>query len=387
MSSEAATESKRNSAISTTSTNASGTGRKRKTHIGPWQLGATVGKGGTARVRKVKHKFTGQIGVAKIIPIAVAERARAISLANLVHSAEEGDPTLDFGKQIPLGLEREIAIMKLLKHPNIVKLYDVWENRSEIYVIMEYVEGGELFEYVADRTRLQEDVTVYLFRQIIWALKYCHGLNIHHRDLKPENILLDYNTMIVKLVDFGMAALQPEGNFLTTPCGSPHYAAPELLSNRPYDGSQADVWSAGVVLFVMLTGYPPFNFPQDNHGVVPEDHKLKGLFRAITRAEYRLPGALSDEAKDLIKKIFVPDPSKRINIDEVWDHPFIHKYDSVWGLDTLEPSNSMIELALAQDTWKPLRPKNIDREIFRALRTLWHSESDTVLTDRLCNDR
>jgi hypothetical protein len=132
ISSEAPTDNKRNSAISSTSTNASGTGRKRKTHIGPWQLGATVGKGGTARVRKVKHAVTGQIGVAKIIPIAVAERARAISLANLVHSAEKGDPTLDFGKQIPLGLEREIAIMKLLKHPNIVKLYDVWENRNEM---------------------------------------------------------------------------------------------------------------------------------------------------------------------------------------------------------------------------------------------------------------
>jgi hypothetical protein len=132
ISSEVPSESRRNSTISTTSTNASGTGRKRKTHIGPWQLGATVGKGGTARVRKVKHAVTGQFGVAKIIPVAVAERARAISLANLVHSAEKGDPTLDFGKQIPLGLEREIAIMKLLKHPNIVRLYDVWENRNEM---------------------------------------------------------------------------------------------------------------------------------------------------------------------------------------------------------------------------------------------------------------
>lgn len=125
-------ENKRNSAISTTSTNASGTPRKRKTHIGPWQLGSTVGKGGTARVRKVRHAVTGQTGVAKIIPIAVAERARAMSLANLVHSAEQGDPTLDFGKSIPLGLEREIAIMKLLQHPNIVRLYDVWENRNEM---------------------------------------------------------------------------------------------------------------------------------------------------------------------------------------------------------------------------------------------------------------
>ena len=132
ISSEAPSENKRNSTISTASTNASQGGRKRKQHVGPWLLGATVGKGGTARVRKVKHKFTGQLGVAKIIPVAVAERARAISLANLVDSAENGDPSLDFGRQIPLGLEREIAIMKLLKHPNIVRLYDVWENRNEM---------------------------------------------------------------------------------------------------------------------------------------------------------------------------------------------------------------------------------------------------------------
>lgn len=125
-------ESKRSSAISTASTNASSTPRKRKTHIGPWQLGSTVGKGGTARVRKVRHAETGQIGVAKIVPIAVAERARAMSLANLVLSAERGDPTLRCDRAIPLGLEREIAIMKLLNHPNIVRLYDVWENRNEM---------------------------------------------------------------------------------------------------------------------------------------------------------------------------------------------------------------------------------------------------------------
>jgi serine/threonine-protein kinase HSL1 (negative regulator of Swe1 kinase) len=203
---------------------------------------------------------------------------------------------------------------------------------------MEYVEGGELFEYVAERQRLQEDVTAYLFRQMIWALKYCHGLSIHHRDLKPENILLDYESMTVKLVDF-----------------------------------------------VMLTGYPPFNFPQDPHGLVAEDYKLKGLFQAISRANYRMPGALSREAQDLIRRIFVSDPSKRITIDEVWAHPFIHKYDGIWGLETLTASDSIIALASAQDNWKPLKPRHIDRDIFRALRTLWHSESDTALSGKLCS--
>jgi serine/threonine-protein kinase HSL1 (negative regulator of Swe1 kinase) len=125
-------DSKRNSAISQASTNASSSARRRKTHIGPWQLGQTVGKGGTARVREVRHSRTGQTAVAKIISKAIAEKARALSLANLVKCAERGDPSLKFNNAIPLGLEREIVIMKLLKHNNIVQLYDVWENRNEL---------------------------------------------------------------------------------------------------------------------------------------------------------------------------------------------------------------------------------------------------------------
>lgn len=127
-------DSKRDSQISQASTNASSTGRKRKTHIGPWQLGKTIGKGGCSRVRAVRHRFTGQYGAAKIISKSVAEKARALSLANLVKSAEEGDAGLVNGKAIPFGLEREIVIMKLLDHPNIVRLYDVWENRNELLV-------------------------------------------------------------------------------------------------------------------------------------------------------------------------------------------------------------------------------------------------------------
>jgi serine/threonine-protein kinase HSL1, negative regulator of Swe1 kinase len=124
--------SKRNSAVSTTSTNASGGARRRKTHIGPWQLGQTIGKGGTSRVRKVRHTITGEPAVAKIIPKAVADKNRSVSLANLVKCAEQGDPSLAVGKVIPFGLEREIVIMKLLNHRNIVRLFDVWENRNEL---------------------------------------------------------------------------------------------------------------------------------------------------------------------------------------------------------------------------------------------------------------
>ncbi len=124
--------SKRNSTMSTASTNTSGGARRRKTHIGPWQLGQTIGKGGTSRVRKVRHTITGESAVAKIIPKAVADKNRSMSLANLVKCAERGDPSLAVGKVIPFGLEREIVIMKLLNHRNIVRLFDVWENRNEL---------------------------------------------------------------------------------------------------------------------------------------------------------------------------------------------------------------------------------------------------------------
>jgi serine/threonine protein kinase len=377
--------SKRNSAVSTTSTNASGGARRRKTHIGPWQLGQTIGKGGTSRVRKVRHVVTGEPAVAKIIPKAVADKNRSMSLANLVKSAEQGDPSLAGGKVIPFGLEREIVIMKLLNHRNIVRLFDVWENRNELYLIMEYVEDGELFEYVAQQHRLNEREAVYFFRQIITALLYCHRISIHHRDLKPENILLNLNTLEVKLVDFGMAALQPHGSLLTTPCGSPHYAAPEVIQMKKYDGSKADVWSCGVILFVMLTGCPPFNFPLDPHNQIPEDKKLKTLFYSICRAEYKIPSNLSVEAKDLISRIFISKPENRISIEQLWHHPLLHKYDHDFGLTgiTMEAS---IGPGPVIENWECLTIKTIDCEIFRNLRTLWHDEKEEVLVQRLISE-
>ncbi|PVH99220.1 Pkinase-domain-containing protein [Periconia macrospinosa] len=368
-------DSKRDSEISNASTVSSSVGgRKRKTHIGPWQLGKTIGRGGCSRVRIVRHSATGQLGAAKIISKSMADKVRALSLANLAASAEN-DVTLFPGeKTIPFGLEREICIMKLLDHPNIVRLYDIWENRSEIYLIMEYVEGGELFGYLGEHGTLPEDVVVYIFRQIVAALIYCHRINIHHRDLKPENILLDRSTMNIKLVDFGMAALQPEGKKLTTPCGSPHYAAPEVIKTKPYDGGQADVWSCGVVLFVLLAGTPPFNYSGD-------ERDLRALFEAISRAEYQMPQDLSSEAKDLISRILITDPKQRITLKEIWNHPFLRKYDD-------DPSENLkLEYWVGPEPslqdWKPLSRSTIERDIMRYMRTLWHSETEEALVQRL----
>ncbi|KAJ4340006.1 serine/threonine-protein kinase gin4 [Ascochyta clinopodiicola] len=369
--------SKRNSTISNASTNASNTNRRRKTHIGPWQLGRTIGRGGCSRVRLVRHSMTGQYGAAKIISKTTAEKVRALSLANLIQSAEQ-DPTLySDGKVIPFGLEREICIMKLLDHPNIVRLYDIWENRDEIYLIMEYVKDGELFSYIHEQGGLIEIHVVHIFRQIIAALIYCHRISIHHRDLKPENILLERDTLTVKLVDFGMAALQPAGKKLTTPCGSPHYAAPEVIKTTAYDGAKADVWSCGVILYVLLTGTPPFNYSGD-------DRDLKYLFKAIEKGEYVLPDTLSREAADLIKRILIPDPTRRVGLEDIWNHPFLHKYSK--DLKFVGENTSVNHWTGPLPTiasWENLERTTINREILRYLRTLWHSEKEEVIVQRL----
>lgn len=370
-------KSKRDSEISNAST-ASGSGRK--SYVGRWQLGKTIGKGGCSTVRLVRHKDTGQIGAAKIISRKMAESVRAQSLANL---AENPDKSLQdlvaAGKAMPPpppGLLREIAIMKLLNHDNIVQLYDVWENHNELYLIMEYVEGGELFHYVEENRGLKEPEAVYIFRQIIAALLYCHRLHIHHRDLKPENILLNRETVQVKIVDFGMAALQPEGKKLTTACGSPHYAAPEVIRSRPYDGAQADVWSCGVILYVMLTGMTPFNYDQDRN--------LHVMYQAIAAADYYMPPNIRAEARDLLRKIFVPDPKRRITMDQIWEHPLLHKYDEEWGYTgDLVKKEAWVGPSPILEDWTVSTEEEIDKDILRNMRTLWHSVPQPVLVKKL----
>lgn len=257
----------------------------------------------------------------------------------------------------------------------------VYADALRRYLIMEYVEGGELFSYIGENGGIEEIQVVHIFRQIIAALWYCHRLNIFHRDLKPENILLDRDTMTIKLVDFGMAALQPHGKKLTTPCGSPHYAAPEVIKTQSYDGGKADVWSCGVILFVLLTGTPPFNY--DGHDA--EHENLKPLFRAITRADYVMPEYLSWEAKDLIRAILVPDPKRRITIAKIWDHPFMRKFDRELEFHRNEEQFRLWIRPCAPVEWIPLTRSSIDREILRYMRTLWHSEKEEVIIQRLLN--
>jgi serine/threonine-protein kinase HSL1 (negative regulator of Swe1 kinase) len=246
---------------------------------------------------------------------------------------------------------------------------------------MEHVQGGELFDFIAEQGLLDEQSAVCLFRQLVEAILYCHRMQISHRDLKPENILLDRENGLIKLIDFGMAAYQPNNQLLRTPCGSPHYAAPELLNNLPYDGSTADVWSLGVVLFVMLTGDPPFNYRND----IPESHRLTMLYGQICSAKYTIPEFLSREAKDLIRRIFVVDPKRRITIRDLWLHPFMHKYDKDFGYEARPNLEDWIGPTPVLENWMPLSPLTIDSEIFRNLLTLWHDANEDILAEKLCN--
>ncbi|KAL0077032.1 kinase-like domain-containing protein [Phycomyces blakesleeanus] len=213
-------------------------GNRRRKDIGDYWLGKTLGRGSSGRVKIGIHKITGEKVAVKII--AKSHLASNVSVEKAV--------------------KREIAVMKLINHPNIMSLIDVIDlsDSPNLYLILEYVQGGELFEYLVSQGRLQESEARKYFQQIIFGLDYCHRHLICHRDLKPENLLLDKEKSI-KIADFGMASLQPAGSLLETSCGSPHYASPEIVNGIPYDGSASDIWSCGIILYALLSGHLPFD--------------------------------------------------------------------------------------------------------------------------------
>ncbi|KAL9106320.1 MAG: hypothetical protein Q9227_008656 [Pyrenula ochraceoflavens] len=279
-------------------------------------------------------------------------------------------------RHMPFGIEREVVIMKLIKHPSVISLYDVWENRGELYLVLEYVEGGELFDYVTTNGALEENEAVRLFCQIIAGLSYCHRFNICHRDLKPENILLDADGNI-KLADFGMAALQPRGRWLNTSCGSPHYAAPEIISAKPYRGDKVDIWSVGIILYAMLHGSLPFDGDTVEHTLY-----------AVRKGDYHLGDHLSPEAHNLIQRILQKRPEQRISINEIWKHPLIRKYEAyhqAWGFTGLRFGPLP---PLTSEDCGPLRAQRseLNPELLRNLATLWHGIKQEDLIERLLSD-
>eukprot|EP00934_Nitzschia_sp_Nitz4_P006442 Nitzschia sp. Nitz4//scaffold35_size145790//57757//60038//NITZ4_003022-RA/size145790-augustus-gene-0.115-mRNA-1//1//CDS//3329549100//6432//frame0 len=217
-----------------------------------------------------------------------------------------------------LGMEekvrREINILHLCTHPHIIRLYEVIDTPTDIFLVNEYVSGGELFDYIVSKGRLSADEARNFFHQIISGVEYCHFQKIVHRDLKPENLLLDAK-LNIKIADFGLSNLMRDGDFLRTSCGSPNYAAPEVISGNLYAGPEVDVWSCGVILYALLCGSLPF-----------DDESIPSLFRKIKSGMYSLPTYLSQLAKNLIPRMLEVDPMKRITIPEIRLHPwFQHK--------------------------------------------------------------
>ncbi|KAJ7504479.1 kinase-like domain-containing protein [Mycena galericulata] len=321
--------------------------------IGLWKIGRTIGTGSSGRVRIARNSKTGQYAAIKIVSKTTLDSTR--SLNHLVDDTEHSQ----------LSLEREIVVMKLIDHPNIMRLYDVWETSTELYLILEYVKGGELFEHLCKKGRLPTEEALGYFQQIIAAIDYCHQFNIAHRDLKPENILLDED-FNVKIADFGMAAWQANG-MLRTSCGSPHYAAPEIVSAKAYDGSAADIWSCGVILHALLAGRLPF-----------DDEDLGVLLEKVKIGSFDMPDDIDPLAQDLIKKMLTANVQDRISMPELLAHPF---YTSIKPKATISVIPDLDRIA------RPIGSlASIDPDIFANLRTLWHGTPDAEIVESLRND-
>lgn len=217
---------------------------------------------------------------------------------------------LDSKPSLRKKMRREISVLKLLSHPNVMSLIDVFEIETHLFLVMEFVDGLELFEFLVRRGALPPVEALAFFHQIICGLEYCHRRLIVHRDLKPENLLLD-RQLRLKIADFGMTSLNPPGSLLETSCGSPHYCDPMVVSGERYDGFKADIWSCGVILYAMVTGRLPFD----------DDH-LQRLLLKVQAGQFHLPSDLPDNLRDLIKRMLTVDPEERITLDGIKAHPW-----------------------------------------------------------------
>ena len=212
-------------------------------------------------------------------------------------------------------LEKEIKILKVLRHRNIIQLYNVFQDSSFIFFVMEYIHGKELFEIIIKKKRISELESLLYFQQLISGIEYLGKLGIAHRDLKPENLLID-SKKVLKIADFGLSNTYKKSQLLSTPCGSPSYAAPEMLSGNKYWGLGADIWSCGVILYTMLCGRLPF-----------EDKDNIKLYQKIKEGNFTIPEFISENAKDFLKKILNVEPKKRYNITQIKKHPWFNQLD------------------------------------------------------------
>ncbi|KAK0237831.1 Pkinase-domain-containing protein [Armillaria nabsnona] len=321
--------------------------------IGPWIIGECVGKGASGRVKIAKHKRTGQLAAVKILPLAPLVNSRA-SLATQQAKTEKQR----------LGIDREITMMKLMNHPNILRIYDVYEGARELFLILEYVEGGELFDFLVNKGRLDPSEALTVFLQIIYGLNYAHTFSIIHRDLKPENILIaSFNPPLVKIADWGMAAFAPPSLHLETSCGSPHYASPEIVNGHRYQGTATDIWSCGIVLFALLSGRLPF-----------DDKDVGILLSKVKSGVFEMPQSLDPLAKNLLSRMLVVDVHQRITISEILVHPWVTS--SAAALVSKIPPNPSVPPSPEVLARPILHPALIDADLFSSLRIIWGKYTD-----------
>lgn len=257
-----------------------------------YELGKLLGYGAFAKVYHARNIRTGQ-------SVAI----KAVSKQKVLKSG------------LTAHIKREISILRRLRHPHIVRLFEVLATQTKIYFVLEFAKGGELFAKV-EKGRFSEDLSRRYFQQLISAVGYCHSRGVFHRDLKPENLLLDENWDL-KVTDFGLSAVteqvRPDG-LLHTLCGTPAYVAPEILAKKGYDGAKVDVWSCGVILYVLNAGYLPFNDPN-----------LMVMYRKIYKGEFRVPKWTSPDLKRFLSRLLDTNPVTRITVDEIVNDPWFKK--------------------------------------------------------------
>ncbi|KAG1460291.1 hypothetical protein G6F55_004256 [Rhizopus delemar] len=295
--------------------------------LGSYNLLQTLGEGEFGKVKLGIHSETGEEVAIKLI------RKDGIGSDNRINK-----------------VEREISILKNLKHPYIVKLYDVLETEKYVGLVLEYASGGELFEYILAHRYLKEKDAKRFFAQLISSVQYMHKCKIVHRDLKLENVLIDKNRNII-VTDFGFANQfsTAADDMMSTTCGSPCYAAPELVVNAGlYAGSAVDIWSCGVILFAMLCGFLPFDDDPSN----PDSDDINQLYRYILSTRLVFPSYISSEARDLMEKMLVPDPAKRCTLEFVTRHVWLEDYR-----DLLIPERRMND----NSTFEPVIPSILKR--------------------------
>nr|GLL34341.1 CBL-interacting serine/threonine-protein kinase 6 [Ipomoea trifida] len=259
---------------------------------GKYELGRMLGHGTFAKVYHARNLHSGNsvamkvVGKEKVIKVGMMDQ-----------------------------IKREISVMKMVKHPNIVELHEVLASKTKIYFAMELVRGGELFAKIS-KGRLREELARNYFQQLISAIDFCHSRGVYHRDLKPENLLLDEDGHL-KVTDFGLSAFSDhlrQDGMLHTTCGTPAYVAPEVIAKKGYDGAKVDIWSCGVILYVLLAGFLPF-----------QDDNIVAMYRKIYRGDFKCPPWLSSDARKLITKMLDPNPNSRITIAKIMSSSWFKK--------------------------------------------------------------